>query len=109
MDQINELISLAQSLLDSGFDVQTLINWETAAFIALLSLLGPFHYYTQNFKRLTSEKDAKALLAGEGVLMAAREEIGKAFDRIKANNPAGMAQSFGPAATYRLPGQRRTP
>jgi hypothetical protein len=109
MDQINELINMAQALLDSGFDVQTLINWETAAFIALLSLLGPFHYYTQNFKRLTSQNDAKALLAGEGVLMAAREEIKKAFERMKPNRPGGLAQDFAPAATYRFPAQRRTP
>jgi hypothetical protein len=75
MESLNQLISLAQSILDSGFDAQTFLNWQILAFSALVALLGPYHYYTQNFKRLTSEKNPRSLLAGEGILMAAKEQM----------------------------------
>jgi hypothetical protein len=85
MDYLNELINLAQILLDRGFDVQDFLSWETAAFFSLLSLLGPFHYYTLNFKRLTSENNHRGLLAGQGILIAAREESLKAVGKLRAN------------------------
>lgn len=75
MDSLNELINLAQSILDSGFDAQTFLNWQSLSFLALVGILGPYHYYTRNFKRLTSEKSPRGLLAGEGILLAAKEQI----------------------------------
>jgi hypothetical protein len=77
LESLNQLISLAQSILDSGFDPQAFLNWQILAFAALVGILGPYHYYTQNFKRLTSDKNPRSLLAGEGVLMAAKEQIAK--------------------------------
>ena len=74
MESLNELINAAQALLDSGFDVQAFLDWQTLAFLTLVGLLGPFHYYTQNFKRICSENTPRGLLAGEGVLVAAREQ-----------------------------------
>ena len=87
MDYLNELITLAQTLLDRGFDVQAFLSWETAAFLALVSLLGPFHYYTLNFKQLTKENNPLGLLAGEGILIAAREELLKAVGKFQTNEP----------------------
>jgi hypothetical protein len=75
MDSLNELINLAQFIIDNGFDPQTFITWKEAAFICLLGLLGPLHFYTKNFGRVTGRTDEKGLLAGEGLLIAAREEI----------------------------------
>lgn len=75
MESLGELINLAQAMLDNGFDVNVFLNWQFTAFIALLAVFGPFHYYTQNFKRLTSAKDLGGLLAGRGVLEAARSLI----------------------------------
>jgi len=75
LESVNQLISLAQSILDSGFDPQAFLNWQILAFSALLGILGPYHYYTQNFRRLTSEKNPRSLLAGEGILMAAKEQM----------------------------------
>lgn len=109
VDRINDLINLAQSLLDSGFDVQTFLNWETAAFLALVSLLGPFHFYTQNFKRLTSDNTPMGLLTGAGILMAAREEAHKAFQRIKAGKSAPFEHMMAPAPSYQTSYQRTTP
>ncbi len=78
MESLNELIDLAQSILSSGFDAQAFLNWQVLAFTALAGILGPTHYYTQNFKRMTSEKNPLGLLAGEGILVAAQEEMRKA-------------------------------
>jgi len=78
MDALNDLILAAQSILDSGFDVQAFMSWQMSAFAALVSLLGPAHYYVQDFKRLTSETSPIGLLAGEGVLEAAKQEVLKA-------------------------------
>ena len=75
MESLNELINLAQLILDNGFDPQTFLTWKEAAFICLLGLLGPLHFYTRNFGRVTGRTDEKGLLAGEGLLIAAREEI----------------------------------
>jgi hypothetical protein len=75
LESVNQLISLAQSILDSGFDAQAFLNWQILAFATLVGILGPYHYYTQNFRRLTSEKIPRSLLAGEGILMAAKEQM----------------------------------
>jgi len=75
MESLNELINLAQFILDNGFDPQTFLTWKEAAFICLLGLLGPLHFYTRSFGRVTGRTDEKGLLAGEGLLIAAREEI----------------------------------
>jgi hypothetical protein len=75
MESLNDLINLAQFILDNGFDPQTFLTWKEAAFICLLGLLGPLHFYTKSFGRVTGRTDEKGLLAGEGLLIAAREEI----------------------------------
>ncbi len=75
MDSLNDLINIAQFILDNGFDPQAFLTWKEAAFICLLGLLGPLHFYTRSFGRVTGRTDEKGLLAGEGLLIAAREEI----------------------------------
>ncbi len=75
MDSLNDLIGMAQSLLNTGFDVDSFLTWKSMAFWVLLGLLGPFHYYTRNFTRFTAEADKRGLLAGEGLLLAAKEQI----------------------------------
>ena len=75
MESLTDLINAAQTLLDSGLDLQTFFDWRIVAFLSLLSLLGPMHYYTRTFSRLTREAKQPCLLAGKGVLVAAREEI----------------------------------
>lgn len=77
MDSLNDLITMAQNLLNGGFDIEAFLTWKSLAFLALLGLLGPFHYYTRNFTRLTADSDKRGLLAGEGLLTAAKEELAK--------------------------------
>jgi hypothetical protein len=85
MESLNGLISAAQRMLSAGFDVKTFMVWEALAFMALLSTLGPAHYYTQNFKQLASEKSPKGLLAAKGILVAAKEEILREGGQIRMN------------------------
>ena len=77
MESLNELIGLAQVILDSGFDLQAFLTWRELSFLCLLGLVGPLHYYTKSFGRFTGQADERSLLAGEGLLVAAREEITK--------------------------------
>jgi hypothetical protein len=75
MEYLNHLISAAQSILDNGFDAQAFTGWKELAFPGLLGLLGPLHHYTQMFKRVTAEQGSLSLLAGTGILIAAKEEM----------------------------------
>ncbi len=75
MDSLNDLIKSACSFLDNGFDVQTFVSWKGFALVTLVALLGPFHFYTENFRRFTRETNRRNLLAGTGVLVAAKEQI----------------------------------
>jgi hypothetical protein len=75
MELLNDLISAAEAMLNNGFHVRAVLKWQMLAFGALRTLLGTSNYYTQNFKRLTSEKRARGPLAGKGLLMAVREEL----------------------------------
>jgi len=75
MEYLNDLINAAQSILEKGFDVQAFLGWKEVAFLALLGVLGPLHYYTRTFKQVTAAQDSLSLLAGKGILMAAKEEI----------------------------------
>jgi len=94
MESLNELIGLAQSILDAGFDLQAFLTWREFAFLCLLGLLGPVHYYTKSFVRFTHRPDEHGLLAGEGLLVAAREEIKKAAGA--AHHNAGVTLSSSP-------------
>jgi hypothetical protein len=85
MENINDLIAAAQAILDNGFDPSAFMSWEVLAFMTLAALLGPLHYYTLNFKRLTSEKSPRSLLAGLGLVEAAKAEL------LKEDNPGKLA------------------
>jgi len=78
MEFLNDLINAGWSILENGFDLQAFLAWKQLSFACLVGLLGPLHFYTQNFKRFTAGGDPKGLLAAEGILTAAREEIAKA-------------------------------
>lgn len=77
IDSLIELINLAQNISDSGFDTEAFLTWKGMAFITLLGLLGPFHYYTRIFCQFTSDTSRSGLLAGEGILFAVREQFAK--------------------------------
>jgi len=74
MESLNDLITMAASMLDSGFDVYAFLEWKKTAFMALVGLFGPFHYYSLHFRRI-AEPSPLGLLAGGGMLSAAKEEL----------------------------------
>jgi hypothetical protein len=76
MDSLNDLIYMAASILDGGFDVHAFLVWKKMAFVALVGLLGPFHYYSLNFQRIAAPNPV-GLLAGEGMLSAAKEQLSR--------------------------------
>ena len=73
MANLTSLINEARVILDNRFDAQVFLSWQALAFLTLTKLLGPLHYYTQNFKLFTSERNERSVLTGEGILIAARE------------------------------------
>jgi len=89
MGPLNNLITSAQVLLDSGFDADAFLAWRELAFVCLLGLLGPMHYYTKTFAQITQRHDEHGLLAGGGLLTAAREHIVKTATAPPADTSAG--------------------
>jgi hypothetical protein len=79
MEILTYLINRARGMLESGFGIQVFQGWESLAFLALLTSFGPFHFYTQSFRRLTSERNQQALLAGLGLLIAAKENLSQQY------------------------------
>jgi len=73
MVHLTPLINAARIILGNRFDAQVFLSWQSLAFLTLTKLLGPLHYYTQNFKLFTSDRNERSVLTGEGILIAARE------------------------------------
>lgn len=97
MEFLNDLINSGWSILENGFDLQAFLVWKQLSFACLVSLLGPFHFYSHNFNRFTSEPSPQGLLAAEGILTAAKEEIAKADGFTPGANSAIDAANAQPA------------
>jgi hypothetical protein len=94
MEFLNDLINAGWSILENGFDLQAFLVWKQLSFACLVGLLGPLHFYAQNFNRFTSEPSPQGLLAAEGILAAAKEAIAKADGSVPGNaNDAAIPQS----------------
>ena len=78
MDRLADLIKMAQGMLDGGFDPECFLTWKTLSFLCLMSLLGPLHFYTRKFGRVTRKMTSESVLAGEGILEAAKANITEA-------------------------------
>ncbi len=75
MKRIKKVKILADALLETNVDVDAFRSWEKSSLVALVALLGPLHYYTENFGRFTREKNRRGLLAGTGILTAVEEQF----------------------------------
>jgi hypothetical protein len=89
MDSLLDLIDAAQALLGAGFDVQQFLAWKSLAFLSLLGILGPLHYYTKTFCRVTENHDHVNLLAGKGVLVAIKEGLSQASEHSHMGSHSG--------------------
>jgi|SRR5271157_961126 len=84
METLNELVSFVSIILDGGFDIQGFSEWKELSFLTLLSLLGPFQYYTLGFHRLIAPIPL-GILCGEGLFVAAEERPLATASAFKAN------------------------
>jgi hypothetical protein len=75
--QIDDLIEAGWYVLDSNLDPVAFQNWRNQASDCIIALLGPHHTYTEYFNSYVQYPDPKNLLAGSGILTAAREEMVK--------------------------------
>jgi hypothetical protein len=75
--RIDDLIEAGWHVLNSDFDTEAFQHWKKQAFNCLSALLGPDHTYTLYFKNYVREAEEKNLLAGGGILTAAKEEMAK--------------------------------
>jgi hypothetical protein len=99
MEFLNDLINSGWSILENGFDLQAFLAWKQMSFACLVGLLGPLHFYTRNFRRFTEDGSPKGLLAAEGLLTAAKEEIAKAGGSPGANNSCSPGDANPPGET----------
>jgi hypothetical protein len=84
MESLSELISLVSIILDGGLDLPGFSDWKNLSFLTLLSLLGPFQYYTLGFHRLTAPRPV-GMLCGEGLFVAAKKRLLATAIAFKAN------------------------
>jgi hypothetical protein len=96
MESFSELISLVSVILDGGFDLQGFSDWKQLSFLTLLSLLGPFQYYTLGFHRLTATSQV-GMLCRDRFLMAVKEQLLATAIAFKANQvPSSGYTSLAP-------------
>lgn len=74
---IDDLIKAGWYVLESDFDSKALSNWRKEAFECVTALMGPDHTYTQYFKDFVRGRAKASVLAGEGILNAVKEHVGK--------------------------------
>ncbi len=73
--QIDRLIDAGWTVLESDFDAEAFHDWKRKAYECLNSILGPDHAYTQYFSHCVNLPETGCVLAGRGILSAAKEEI----------------------------------
>ncbi len=92
MESISESVSLVSIILDGGLDLQGFSDWKELSFLTLLSLLGPFQYYTLGSHRLTAPSSVR-LLFGEGLFVAAEEQLMATAIAFRANQLASSGHA----------------
>jgi hypothetical protein len=75
LKRLDDLIETAWHVVDTDFDPRAMYQWKKQAFDYLAENLGHDHYYTQYFKNCVEELEQQNLLAGSGILTAAKEEM----------------------------------
>jgi hypothetical protein len=73
--RIDSLIEAGWHVLESGFDPNAFSNWRVEAFRCVNALMGSEHHYTEYFKAFVVDAEPTALLTGEGILVAIREQV----------------------------------
>lgn len=89
---IDDLIEAGWYVLDTNFDEAAFRNWRERALYCLAGLLGRDHHYTESFRSWVQGHEKNNVLAGGGILAAAKEEIlkGRKPDNADINRSAGV-------------------
>ena len=74
---IDELIEAGWYVLESDFDPRAFVQWKLRALECVECLMGPDHPYTQYFNSFVTRPASPDLLAGEGILNAMKEQVGR--------------------------------
>ncbi|MHB8203658.1 MAG: hypothetical protein ACYDHG_08130 [Desulfomonilaceae bacterium] len=78
----SDLIEARYQVIYSDFDARTFKQWRQKAIAYLTTIVGPDHVYTRYFKDFVRQGGRKGLLAGVGILSAAKEQASSKWSRI---------------------------
>jgi hypothetical protein len=73
--RIDDLIEAGWRVLNSNFDAAEFAIWRRKALDCVTALVGPSHTYARYFSDFVEEAESKSVLAGEGILIAAKEQL----------------------------------
>lgn len=73
--QIDELIKAGWEVVDSDFDAVAFQHWRLKAFECLDAMFGSDHVYTKYFRDFVQQGRRSNVLAGGGVLAAAKQQL----------------------------------
>lgn len=75
--RIDDLIEIARNAAEEHVDRSAIGKWKLEAMAYLIEHFGRDHHYTQCFEAYVRDTERENLLAGGGLLTAAKEEISK--------------------------------
>lgn len=78
----SDLVEARYQVIYSDFDARTFKQWRQKAIAYLTTIVGPDHVYTRYFKDFVRQGGRKGLLAGVGILSAAKEQASSKWSRI---------------------------
>jgi|SRR5271157_3445830 len=76
-NKIDELIKAGWDVIESDFDTAAFLNWKKQARDCIAALVGPDHTYMRKFEDYVKGAEATSVLAGGGILIAAKEQMAK--------------------------------
>jgi len=84
--RIGDLIKAGWGVLESDFDPRAFQLWRRSAFDCLAAMFGPDHVYTRHFENFVQQGGETDLLAANGILSAAQEQMAcNRLGPVKAN------------------------
>jgi hypothetical protein len=72
---INDLIEKGRGIARREFDGTGFLSWKSHALGYLASHFGPHHAYLQYFESFVRTPERMSILAGAGILVAAKEQL----------------------------------
>jgi hypothetical protein len=94
--RIDDLIEAGWGVLHSDFDPVAFQHWRSEAFACLNAVVGPDHVYTRHFANFVRQGGSADLLAGGGILSAAKEQMAGNEQAGKPAKANGNVRSVSP-------------